>query len=232
MSLARNYIIKEYTHELHARWSEEREVKIRNNSVLATSRSGHFFTVATIKSWVGDAKDPLLMFNNYENRCPEKAKEKEIALAREGVKVIIVRDLLNWASSLGKRTTIPQDVLNAWYQIAQEYIEPKVLPNFIRVHYDTFFESKKYRQTICKQVGGNYHEEGLDVVSGPGKGSSFDGFEFQGKGSQMNVLERYKLLDEDTLSLLKRNPGILTFYLKYWNPNSTKTEIINKLLQS
>jgi len=67
-------------------------------------------------------------------------------------------------------------------------------PNVIFIVYDKWFTSHEYRKTIAEKLGlAEYMDkECIGKVPMYGNGSSFDGFQYQGKPSEMQVLNRYE----------------------------------------
>jgi len=214
---------------------------------LANSRSGHFFVINNIYSWLKDNKRGDRLFINLENKMPDQVLCKFINL-QEGVfdmsvKIIQVRDLLNWSASLLKKQLdlqygkedMPWSATNrmeSWYAIAKEvFRETNVLNNtFVRVHYDEFFISEEYRRSICDQLGGDYNESQINRVALPGGGSSFTGHDFDNKASEMKVLTRYKAIPVEHFSFLKQYPEIIQFYIKHFNPDGDKLRFIDQIM--
>ena len=131
--------------------------------------------------------------------------------------------------------------INSWAEIAREVFGlTNYISNGIPVVYDLFVESEDYRRVICSQLGGEYNEEYLDFIPAPGRGSSFDGFDLQGAGSQMKVKERYRTYSGNSTykENLRRYPEILQLYRDTFDPlrahgffswDSKKIDFIDKL---
>jgi hypothetical protein len=158
--------------------------------VTGTSRSGHHFVINVIRSWG-------LEVWKSENREPvyRYGKGKRHLVNTAGaVHVIQTRDFLNWLASW-MMMAIPREVddkeicrlIDVWLTNSKEYFNGGSIP----LLYDRFVGSEEYRRNICKQVGGTYNEDELNTVPRAGKGSSFDGSDFNGRGSEMDVLNRW-----------------------------------------
>jgi len=131
--------------------------------------------------------------------------------------IIVLRDPYNWlASSLAKdgHLNLPEETfkpnkkysyspyfcqsmtrIDLWKQYARHYLGEENLIGSIPTTYILFnnwHKSEDYRKDICEQLDVEYNSAGLDFVSPRGSGSSFDKRQYRGRGSEMNVLKRYK----------------------------------------
>jgi len=71
--------------------------------------------------------------------------------------------------------------------------------------YDKWFQDINYRKQISSQLGLEFSDEGLQIVFGAGGGSSFNGIEYDGKAQEMDVLNRYKQVDNDLMNEFKKS---------------------------
>ena len=62
------------------------------------------------------------------------------------------------------------------------------------VSYPLFCKDEEYRRGICTLLGGKYNEDKLNHISSEGKGSSFDGLDYQGKASEMSTDRRSDMI--------------------------------------
>lgn len=125
-------------------------------------------------------KDPKIVADNNVTFLLKGAQKRERHEGRHNIKL---NDYINARLN---------DLLNIWMNQAKEYCnETNLLPYFTSVYYDEFVVSEEYRKAIAKKVGGEYTNQFLDVVPLAGGGSSFDKGKFDGRGSQMKVLERF-----------------------------------------
>lgn len=165
--------------------------------------------------------------NNYTKYIYDKTKIRnevygfeEISLLNEDIKtrgisfvkadkiVIVVRDIYNLFASkykTSKKATLKYKikVKDLW----KEHCELAFTENnYIGVNYNNFFKSKEYRKNIYLKLGIEFSDKGLNNIGIQEKHfglSSFDGKIFEGKASQMDVLNRYKhfINDPEYLSL-------------------------------
>lgn len=136
------------------------------------------------------------------------AKKHDLYLGKteQRYDVIIIRDPFNLlASRLQKGyTSIKSNqntVIDLWIAYAKEYLgETQFLQNNkIGINYNQWFLDVAYRQQIASRLNLEFSDAGLEKVKGQGGGSSFDGLEFQGKASNMDVLGRWKNFASDDL---------------------------------
>lgn len=69
--------------------------------------------------------------------------------------------------------------------------------DFHIIRYNDWFADHQYRSAIAQDIGFVNQDFGLDYVSPRGSGSSFDGRKYRGRGSQMDVLSRWKVFADD-----------------------------------
>jgi hypothetical protein len=199
--------------------------QIKHITSLSVARSGHNFIIQNIMSWFDDNS---LVHHNLENIAPRDLMP--LHLSHGGIRVLIYRDFDDWlASSIMKsysgnthriRDTLPSYILSVvskYFEIRQEAKSPMYFKNAIVIHYDKFVNSREYRKAICSAVGGEYSEDKINFVPANGHHSSFDGNEFQGRGSEMNVLNRSEqILDtehkEFYLKILKEYEGLIRIH--------------------
>ena len=85
------------------------------------------------------------------------------------------------------------DLLKIWTDYANEadgntnYIQNKIV-----ISYNDWFLNESYRKKISQRLHANSFNKGMNFVSVCGGGSSFDGKKYNGKGSEMDVLNRWK----------------------------------------
>lgn len=117
--------------------------------------------------------------------------------------VILLRDIKNHIASLMKMygnslgSHIINDILSRYKEALNEtnYLENRVV-----VLFDLWFLSKDYRKDMCKKLGLDFYDYGLNEVTSFGNGSSFDSQNYNGNAQSMKVRERYKLVDQYHLS--------------------------------
>jgi len=131
-------------------------------------------------------------------------------------KIVFVRDFKNWLSSCLKRREFEGVYRDVYESLNKNYLndrrDSKVSriklwekhislfennPNdFILVSYPKWVKDKEYRKTIAARLNLDFTDKGFKEMSSFGKGSSFDGTTIK-DSSQLNVLSRYKLYEDD-----------------------------------
>jgi len=176
---------------------------LRKLGILATSRSGHNWVGEVIHSWFETSVEgywPDVV--HMTNALPENIEE--YGLENEDKLIIVIRDFPNFLASSLKtfldahgaeneelwRASIGQKI-KAYKAILEYAMDPKkyYYPDAI-ISYQHFTKSRKYREAICKKLGGIYTEKALGFVSTEGMGSSWDKLEYQGRGQEMDVHRR------------------------------------------
>lgn len=133
----------------------------------------------------------------------------------ERINILLLRDAYNFIASRMKmlesikmaNVTNPiqkismEKVTSLWKSYAKEYLGiTNYLSNTILINYDEWFSKKNYRnELILKIFQENDNKDiGINDVPENGRGSSFDGLNYNGKAQEMNVLERRKFYKEDS----------------------------------
>lgn len=124
------------------------------------------------------------------------------------IPIIIIRDFYNMmASSLANPGRMSMERRkNIWKEHAKAALE-----GHRHIKFDHWVESQDYRNEIADEFGINRGDKGIDYVPGYGGGSSFDKLNYQNKGSQMDVLNRWEKFKNDQrfLSLLDSDVAAL-----------------------
>ena len=132
----------------------------------------------------------------------------DIYLGKSAVRydVLILRDPFNLMASRLKKDYMTvrnqnQTVVDLWISYAQEYLgETQYLThNKVVINYNKWFADINYRQQLASQFNFNFSDVGIDEIKQQGGGSSFDQLNFEGRASEMNVLERWKEFANDPL---------------------------------
>lgn len=165
-------------------------------AILSTTRSGHNFIKAVIESWLPDCVITVL-----ENCLPKDIWQYK--LDPRSFNIIVIRGFKNFLASSVKSYLDEHGLASPWRESMGLKIkayrailgESKTKGHFdhdMIIYYDLFCVNTKYREELCKQLGGQYTEERLGFVSDEGNGSSFDHLDYQGEGYKMKVLDRHK----------------------------------------
>jgi hypothetical protein len=92
-----------------------------------------------------------------------------------------------------------------WKSHAREFVgATSLLQRKVCVYYNAWCANEDYRRSVSRQLRLTFTDAGFNQVSDEGGGSSFDGLEYDGKGSQMNVLNRHAQLDAEEARILER----------------------------
>lgn len=178
---------------------------------------------------------------SFEDIWPSKVESlyeenKELLFhgkSNEIFNVFVIRDPLNMFASrrkfsinqgtterkgnrTGKVGWIDDKAIALWKEYAARYVNPE--PGDIWIDFNEWHKNHAYRQVVSAKLGLPFSDEGFEIVSGHGYGSSFDGQRFDGKASDMLVLERYKeLLNDEEYIVAVTDPEILDLYDRLWD---------------
>lgn len=126
---------------------------------------------------------------------------------------VLLRSLRNLLASIGARER-HEDLagyaryLDPWKMYAKAYLSGSVEA----ILYDRWFASVSYREQLAIELQIENSDVALNEVSSVGGGSSFTGTDMNGKGSQMEVLTRYKNTRasvQHALNLIDQDPELL-----------------------
>jgi len=189
------------------------EIKRKQLFIFGNHRSGHH----AIKHWLSEQKQqlPHLIFSKERTNADvfyqfyQVHKNKEYPPTQP---ILVLRDFDNWAASAMKMElehgTFHPKQLELREQDVQYYIshckEYLFTSRFCCILYNNWFKIKKCRKWICEDLDLYFTDNGLNCVPLNGKGSSFDGFEYQNNAQSMNVLERYKQISKEKMSEIHR----------------------------
>lgn len=199
---------------------------------FANSRSGHSFIMNNLIGRNGSIK-----YKNFENSSPAEYKKliinNRINLSTDKkIKVIVIRDLLNWLSSyytlIGFNN---RDPLKIWNNLVLEFFgETNFLgERTIKIIFDEFISNSEYREDILNNDIYRFQRFDSEMVPENGGGSSFDKMKFNGFGSKMDVLGRFKIIRENPdpfINILRKNDKTLDLYYKYFNISEEKEKIL------
>jgi hypothetical protein len=131
--------------------------------------------------------------------------------------ILFVRDYRNWLSSciqrkhgdygrdvyeyldieyLNDRKDLKDGRISLYEKQIQEYTN-KTISNLIPISYYRWIKLDEYRTKISKNLNIGNSSDSLLNIANAGKGSSFDGFNYNGNATEMKVLGRYKSMEDD-----------------------------------
>jgi hypothetical protein len=171
----------------------------------------------------------------YENVHPNEVAAVRGASGKDVVVLVVLRNAFNNAASTVrmvrreqsfKRTriwvrnyfTFPRmwDLMSGLFRSAPSSIGTA---RAIMLNYDTWFQDREYREKIAAQLDLPFSDAGLQAVSPGGGGSAFDLTSFDGKAQEMQVLERWRGMEEDPLlNMALLNKAIIKNYKKIYGP--------------
>lgn len=148
------------------------------------------------------------LFVSHEDRELEpfylEYKERLFGKSQKKVSMLLLRDPYNWMASwyawqdeLGVRfrtdESFREHTISLWKDYAKLYIlwENNQDSNQIAINYNLWVSQLGYRKELAEKLELSFSDRGRDKMSKNGKGSSFDGLNFQNKASQLKVLERW-----------------------------------------
>ena len=178
----------------------ERE-KIRFHTIMKGIWEG---TMARVENY--DPKDIKLFIGTHER---EPLKEVAWHCGKSDIfyktdMVLVIRSFHNWAAScIQNRVRDPKpSVLE--YHINEDDIKKYIdhckhaLDGTVpHIFYDKWFASKKYRKEIVDSLGLHFTDAALNQASPFGGGSSFDELAYLKNASEMDVLNRYKQMEDN-----------------------------------
>lgn len=144
-------------------------------------------------------KSKKVFFQSYEDKCIDnldfKANESVVGKSTKRTCVLILRDPFNMFASRMKAGDFVFRITNAhvkmWIQHAKEAMGvTSFLPDLLVINYNDWVSSEKYRRRIENLLGLPETDSGINNIFGVG--SSFDGKNYDGRATRMNVLKRWK----------------------------------------
>jgi hypothetical protein len=139
-----------------------------------------------------------LGFSEFRNKDIPNAKT--IAVFRNPWNAIASQTQWKIGTPLYKRR---RQAINLWTDYYSEYIKKE--SDVIFIIYDKWFVDKKYRKEISNKLGLKFSDEKFESVPNAGRGSSFDGIKYDGRAQEMNVLNRYKQVDNYSMNIFKES---------------------------
>jgi hypothetical protein len=155
---------------------------------------------------------------NYEDRFLdnvftdrfETEHDRWIGSSAKRYDVLVIRDPFNTFASrvsaswiryklddkAGKETSI-----RLWKSYAREAMGDTNFArhNRIVINYNRWFTEVEYRRKLSARLGLAFSDAGFGAVSGEYGGSSFDGVRYNGDAQQMQVLDRWKLVANNSV---------------------------------
>ena len=127
-----------------------------------------------------------------------------------------------WHGKRRMRNRLHRFYSSQWRAYAREFLgETCFLPaDTVKVSFNAWFSDENYRRRLAEELGLEHADRGIDEVSSDGGGSSFSGQDFQNRGRDMAVLDRWRhfiddpnyvaAFDEETVELSRKIFGDVT----------------------
>jgi hypothetical protein len=130
--------------------------------------------------------------------------------AKSDISILLLRNPYNWHASYvesGLRSLPRTECAILWKAYANEFLHGK---NIIPVYYDRFVDDQQYRNTLADALDLDIRTDAaLDRVQLAGAGSSFDGIQYDGIATRMDVKNRWKhYADTDWMQRLRADEEI------------------------
>jgi hypothetical protein len=165
----------------------------------------------------GLSKKGVLIYNYEDLSFPEvltdhfeENRTAWLGTSRHRYDVLVLRDPFNlFASKLRwaygeKHTPTPSSFprfIQYWKEYAKEFLgDTSYLKHKVTISYNTWFLDQNYRRELARKFNLEFNDRGIHIVAkwGPTRwGDSFDGTEYDGKATQMQVLDRWRKYTDD-----------------------------------
>ena len=143
------------------------------------------------------------VFKKNESRFGSSQKVYTLLILRDPFNLIASR--IAWKDAQGKEfredVTHRKHIIALWKEHAKAFIEILENPRetSLAINYNQWFQDLDYRKSISRKLGLEFSDGGKEWVTPYGHGSSFDGTKMHDKGSELQVLNRYKKLLSDPI---------------------------------
>ena len=152
-------------------------------------------------------KDIEMFIGTHEQETLKDAvwRADKASLFYKADMILIIRSFHNWVASCLKYSRNMKVRGPIWAEPFSEtnigvYIEHcnhAIKGTVPFILYDEWFASKHYRKEIAESLELHFTDTAINQTSSWGNGSSFDGFDYLKNASEMDVLNRYKKMEDD-----------------------------------
>lgn len=177
-----------------------------------------------------DTSAPIdAMVYTYENQPGIMFDKHDLIRSEETVKIALIRDPFNLLATLGKHVetgrgywfarkctdadgNIDESGLHFFAEMWLSHAALAEREDVIPVLYNKWKDSEEYRNQIAEQIGVDIRtDESMKNVPTNGKGSSFDKKDFDGRGSEMDTLGRWRHFENEAWyqRFFQNNPEVV-----------------------
>jgi len=113
--------------------------------------------------------------------------------------VLVIRSFHNWVASCVRKVVgaVGKDTKEKDIGIYIDHCKHALDGTVPHILYDRWFVSETYRKEIADSLGLHFTDAALNQASPFGDGSSFDGLAYLKNASEMDVLNRYKQMEDN-----------------------------------
>ena len=166
------------------------------NWMLSQSKKSIHYNNCKIKKGfvVSKHKGKRIEDGDYLTIC--SIEDRPIDTSFKNVKyIVILRDPFNLVASR-LRSTYPKMSSGMWTIWKQHVRTALASKDIIDINYNEWFKDINYRRLISNKLGLNFTDSGLNRVQGRAE-SSFDGYKYDGKAQQMDMMNRWKFYEDN-----------------------------------
>jgi hypothetical protein len=176
--------------------------KVKNNRIeprwMNIYKEGNY--IKRLPDKIDNSLYDLVIYNfeieNFQNLdlldYLEKQNVHEVLKVFDAKIIILIRDPFNMVASRlqfwSKQNTAKSPGV-VWKRLVKQCLNSNKY--IIDINYNEWFCSKRYREDLANRLQINFNDNGLNKVLGYGI-SSFDGYKFDNKAQDMDVLNRWK----------------------------------------
>ncbi|MHA1469269.1 MAG: hypothetical protein ACTSSP_01765 [Candidatus Asgardarchaeia archaeon] len=189
------------------------------------------------KQMKGDLRKKDLLIYSYEDKLWEECitqfyednRESYVGKSKEKIDILIVRDPFNHFASRLKTNRKKclwswgeeneenaKYYMEKWKNHTKKYLHFKESENVVIIDYNKWARNKPYREELANRLGIEFTDDGFEEITKAGGGSAFTGRKLDGKASQMDILNRWKVFYGDPYYLSLFDKEIMELSKKIW----------------
>lgn len=201
--------------------------------VVGLSRSGHH----AVANWICHNFPGKVSFENdflkdkarnciiYNNAGKDSAEvytlenydleEKSISISQARW-VFVLRDFYNWSASFLLDAYSYSPDVHGRIDLLKKYLRQALNVKIYQtgrctyVDFNRWFAYREYRADLADELGLNKGDKGLNEIMDYGRGSTFDGMDYDGRAQEMDVLGRWRhVMDNEYFVKLLKDRELL-----------------------